>query len=79
VRWLGARIEVVAAEVGVSKYAILRAADRPSPDGRTWRERALVLAEEKGFIRLTWARDGSEERTLYPPCKVVGITSLRPW
>jgi hypothetical protein len=27
VRWLGARIEVVAAEVGVSKYAILRAAD----------------------------------------------------
>jgi hypothetical protein len=32
---------------GVSKHALLRAANRPSPDGRTWKERAIAWFDAK--------------------------------
>lgn len=40
----------VAADFGVSAAAIHRASLRPSPDGRTWRERAIAKAAEEGLL-----------------------------
>jgi hypothetical protein len=47
-RW-GRPVADVAESYGVSKQAVLRLADRPSPTGRTWREEAFAKAERLGL------------------------------
>lgn len=42
----------VAAEFGVSVSAIVRASERPSPSGLTWREEGLKKAERLGLIEI---------------------------
>jgi hypothetical protein len=49
-RW-GERLADVADIFGVSKAAILRASERVSPSGKTWRDEAIDKAEKLGLLK----------------------------
>jgi hypothetical protein len=68
-RW-GRPLAAVARRFGVSPGAIVQAADRASPTGRTWREEALRRAEVLGYVRIEeWIDERGVPHVAYVPLR----------